>query len=104
MIVLYLALLASGVSLFVLSYVAPFRVARLLRQRYPQHWQVIADAGHGKLSGFRIWASMQQVLRSPALPALGDAVISRWQWIWRYSQWLGWACWLGALAMRLWLH
>ena len=47
---------------------------------------------------------MQQVLRSPALPALGDVAINRWQAIWRYSQWLGWACWLGALAMRLWLH
>jgi hypothetical protein len=85
MIVLYLALLASGVGLFVLSYVAPFRVAALL-------------------SGFRIWASMQQVLRSPALPALGDAAIDRWRLVWRYSQWLGWLCWLAALAMRLWLH
>ena len=104
MIILYLALLACGVGLFVLSYVAPFRVAALMRQRYPQHWQVVAEAATGRLSGFRTWAAMQQVLRSPALPALGDASINRWQGIWRYSQWLGWACWLGALAMRLWLH
>jgi hypothetical protein len=104
MIILYLGLLACGVGLFVLSYVAPFRVAALLRQRYPQHWQVITDAAGGRLSGFRTWASMQQVLRSPALPALGDVAINRWQAIRRYSQWLGWACWLGALAMRLWLH
>ena len=104
MIVLYLALLASGVGLFVLSYVAPFRVAARLRGHYPQHWQVIATAAQGRLSGFRIWASMQQVLRSPALPALGDAAINRWCLVWRYSQWLGWLCWLAALAMRLWLH
>jgi len=103
-IVLYLALLGSGVGLFVLSYVAPFRVAALLRQRYPEHWQVITAADHGKASGFRTWARMQQVLRSPALPALDDAGINRWHRIWRYSQWLGWLCWLAALAMRLSLH
>jgi hypothetical protein len=102
--VLYLALLASGVGRIVLTYEATFRVAALLRGRYPQHWQVIATAAQGRLSGFRIWASMQQVLRSPALPALGDAAIDRWRLVWRYSQWLGWLCWLAALAMRLWLH
>ena len=104
MIVLYLTLLASGVSLFVLSYVAPFRVAALLRRRYPQHWQVIVTAAQGRLSGFRTWARMQQILRSPALPALGDTAIDRWRLVWRYSQWLGWLCWLAALAMRLRLH
>ncbi|KZC35628.1 MULTISPECIES: hypothetical protein [Rhodanobacter] len=104
MIALYLALLASGVGLFVLSYVAPFRAAALLRTRYPQHWQVIATAAQGRFSGFRVWANMQQVLRSPALPALGDATINRWRLVWRYSQWLGWLCWLAALTMRLWVH
>lgn len=103
MIALYLALLASGVGLFVLSYVAPFRIAALLRQHYPQHWRIIAPE-HEKISGFRIWARMQQVLRSPALPALEDARIDRWRYLWRYSQWLGWLCWLAALAMRLLLH
>jgi hypothetical protein len=103
MIVLYLTLLACGVGLFVLSYVAPFRAAALLRRRYPDHWQIIAP-DHGKISGFRTWARMQQVLRSPALPALGDKAIDRWRYIWRYSQWLGWLCWLGALGMRLWLR
>ena len=41
------------------------------------------------------------MLRSPALPALDDTAINRWQRVWRYSPWLGWLCWLGALAMRL---
>lgn len=103
MIVLYLALLASGVGLFVLSYVAPFRVAAALRRRYPEHWRVIAP-DPGRTSAFRTWARMQQVLRSPALPALDDKAIDRWRYIWRYSQWLGWLCWLGALGMRLWVH
>lgn len=104
MIILYLALLASGIGLFVLSYVAPFRLAARLRQGYPQHWQAITESAHGKVSGFRTWILMQQVMRSPALSALGDKVIDRWRHVWRYSQWLGWLCWLAALAMRLLLH
>ena len=43
-IVLYLSLLVAGVSLFALSFVAQYRLAALLRQRYPQHWQIIAAA------------------------------------------------------------
>jgi len=104
MIFVYLILLAGGVGLFILSYVAPFRVAALLRQRYPQHWQVIADADQGRHSALRTWVRMQQVLRSPALPAIGDRSIERWRLIWRWSQWLGWLCWLAALGMRLSLH
>jgi hypothetical protein len=104
MIILYLSLLVGGVGLFVLSYIAQFRLAAVLRKRYPQHWQIIAEPEHGKTSTFRTWVRMQHVLRSPALPALGDAAINRWRQIWRYSPWLGWLCWLAALTMRLLLH
>jgi hypothetical protein len=104
MIILYLGLLIGGVCLLTLSYLAQFRLAALLRKRYPQHWQVIAEPEHGKTSAFRIWIRMQHVLRSPALPALGDVTINRWRQVWRYSPWLGWLCWLAALAMRLLLH
>ncbi len=104
MIILYLGLLVAGVSLFLLSYVAQFRLTALLRERYPQHWQVIVEPEHGKTSAWRTWIRMQHVLRSPALPALGDASINRWRDIWRYSPWLGWLSWLAALAMRLLLH
>lgn len=101
MLAVYLGLLALGVILFVLSGIAPFRVAALLRQRYPQHWQTIVDAAQGKLGGVRTWANMQYVLRSPALPALGDPALNRWRIVWRYGQWIGWLCWAGALAMRM---
>jgi hypothetical protein len=104
MIILYLSLLVGGVGMFVLSYIAQFRLAAVLRKRYPQHWQIIAEPEHGKTSTFRTWIRMQHVLRSPALPALGDAAINRWRQIWRYSPWLGWLCWLAALTMRLLLH
>jgi hypothetical protein len=98
---IYLGLLAAGVVLFVLSYVAPFRVAALMRQHHSQHWQVVAESAGGKLGALRTWVRMQYVLRSPALPLLDDRDINRWRGIWRYSQWLGWLCWLAALAMRL---
>lgn len=104
MIVLYLGLLVAGVALFVLSYAAHFRVAALLRQRYPQQWKIIAEPENGKSGAMRTWMRMQYALRSPALPALEDAAVNRWRAIWRYSPWLGWLCWLGALAMRLLLH
>ncbi|MDQ6647063.1 MAG: hypothetical protein M3Y93_07505 [Pseudomonadota bacterium] len=104
MIILYLALLTGGVGFFVLSYIAQFRLASLMRKRYPQHWKIVAEPEQGKSSGFRTWIRMQHVLRSPALPALGDASINRWRGIWRYSPWLGWLSWLGALSMRLFVH
>jgi hypothetical protein len=103
-IILYLALLAGGIGSFLMSYLAQFRLATLMRKRYPEHWQVIAEPEHGKASAFRTWIRMQHVLRSPALPALGDATINGWRRVWRYGPWLGWLCWLAALAMRLLLH
>ena len=101
MLAIYLGLLVAGVALFVLSYVAPFRVTALMRQRHPQHWQVVTEAADGKLGALRTWVRMQYVLRSPALSLLDDRDINRWRVVWRYSQWLGWLCWLAALAMRL---
>ncbi|MEP6899379.1 MAG: hypothetical protein ABI870_12695 [Rhodanobacter sp.] len=104
MITLYLSLLAGGIILFSLSYIAQFRMAQWMRARYPQQWKIIAEPEHGKASGFRTWIRMQHALRSPALPALGDSTLDTWQRVWRYSPWLGWLCWLGALSMRLLLH
>jgi hypothetical protein len=100
MILLYLALLVAGVVLFVLSYVAQFRLATLLRQRYPQHWKIIAEPESGKPSRFRTWVRMQHAMRSPAMAVLDDSTINNWLRTWRYSPWIGWLCWLAALAMR----
>jgi hypothetical protein len=100
MILLYLALLVAGVVLFVLSYVAQFRLATLMRQRYPQHWKIIAEPESGKPSRFRTWVRMQHAMRSPAMAVLDDSTINNWLRTWRYSPWIGWLCWLAALAMR----
>ena len=100
-IALYLALLVAGVFLFASSLLAQCRLAWLLRRRYPQHWQIIATADTAKPSAWHRWARMQHVLRSPALPALRDRSIDRWRNVWRFGPWLGWLCWLGALATRL---
>jgi hypothetical protein len=98
---LYLGLLFAGLALFVLSYVAPLRAAKLLRLRYPQHWQVVIESARGKVGVLQVWMRMQYVLRSPALAALDDRDILRWRAVWRYSQWIGWLCWLAALGLRL---
>jgi hypothetical protein len=100
MIILYLLLLIAGVVAFVLSYVAQFRLATLMRQRYPQHWKIIAEPESGKPSRFRTWVRMQHAMRSPAMAVLDDSTIDNWLRIWRYSPWIGWLCWLAALAMR----
>lgn len=101
MIVLYLILLIAGVGLFLLSYFAQFKLAQVMKQRYPQHWKIIAEPESGTASVLRTWMRMQHAFRSPAMPALADPQIDRWLRIWRYSPWAGWLFWLGALAMRL---
>ncbi|MDE2154407.1 MAG: hypothetical protein KGJ32_00715 [Xanthomonadaceae bacterium] len=101
MIILYLGLLLGGVGLFVLSFVAQFRLAALLRQRHPQQWRIIAEPEHGRASAWRTWIRLQHALRSPALPAMGDTILDGWRRLWLYSPWLGWLCWLAALAMRM---
>ncbi len=62
---------------------------------------MVLDAAHGKAGPLRLWMRMQYVLRSPALALLDDRAIDRWRAAWRYSQWLGWLCWLAALGIRL---
>lgn len=101
MITLYLALLLAGVGVFSLSFVAQWRIATLMRQRYPQYWKIIAEPEQGKTGAMRTWARLQHALRSPALPALNDHIITGWQRIWRYSPWIGWICWFAALSVRL---
>jgi hypothetical protein len=96
--IVYAVLLLAGLACLVLHYLAPFQVARRIRRQHPQHWQIID--GHGSAQGFRLWVRMQHVLRSPAIPALADPLVTRWWRVWRYSQWLAWACWLLALGLQ----
>jgi hypothetical protein len=101
MVILYLVLLVGGVCLFMLSYIAQFRIAACLRREHPQQWRIIAEPETGKASAWRTWIRLQHALRSAALTALDDSRIDRWQRIWRVAPWLGWLCWFGAVAMRL---
>jgi hypothetical protein len=97
-IFVYVALLLAGLVCLILHYLAPFRVAALMRRRHAQHWQIVE--GSGGVRGLRLWVRMQHVLRSPAIQALGDPAISGWWRVWRYSQWLAWSCWLIALGLQ----
>lgn len=97
---LYIGLLLVGISCFLLHYIALLQLARRLQRQHPQQWQIIAEADGVKTGLLRLWVRMLQVARSPALPAMEDAVIDRWLRLWRLSPWLAWACWFGALALQ----
>jgi hypothetical protein len=99
--VVYIGLLVVGLACFITHAVLPFRIAKHLREDYPQHWNVIVDTGGAQAAhGPQLWLRMQNVLRSPAIAAIDDAAITRLWRIWRYSQWLAWSCWIAALAMQ----
>ena len=105
MIILYLALLIGGVALFLLSYVAQFRLASLLRTALSAAMADHRRAGTGQAIGHcapgsacSTCCALPHCLRwvTPASTAGAS--------VWRYSPWLGWLSWLGALAMRLLVH
>lgn len=97
---LYLGLLLAGIGCFVLHYLAYFRVARLLRRRYPQQWAIIAEPDQGRPSAFGTWIRLQRVLRSQAPHLFDDASLTRWHRTWRFSQWAAWSFWLAALLLQ----
>jgi hypothetical protein len=100
-LVVYIGLLVMGLACFITHAALPFRIAKRLRDDYPQHWKVIVDTGSAQAAhGPQLWLRMQSVLRSPAIAAIDDAAITRLWRTWRYSQWLAWGCWLGALAIQ----
>ena len=100
MIALYLTLLTAGIGLFVLSYVAQFRLATMLRQRHPQQWKIIAQPDEGRPSAFRTWTRLQHVLRSGAPALFQDRTLSAWHRCWRITPWIAWPCWFAALAVQ----
>jgi hypothetical protein len=99
-VTLYLLLLCVGVVSFLMHFLAQFRLAALLRRRYPKQWEIIAGTGADKAGPLRIWMRLQQVLRSPALALFDDIAITRWQRIWRYGPRLAWLCWFAAIALQ----
>lgn len=104
-LVVYIGLLLIGLACFITHAVLPFRIAKRLRQDYPQHWKVIVDTGSGAAAhGPQLWLRMQHVLRSPAIAAIDDTAITRLWRVWRYSQWLAWTCWIAALALQWFSH
>ena len=99
--VVYIGLLLIGLVAFTMHAVLPFRIAKHLREDYPQHWKVIVDTGSSQAAhGPQLWLRMQHVLRSPAIAAIDDASITRIWRVWRYSQWIAWGCWIAALALQ----
>jgi hypothetical protein len=100
MIALYLLLLVAGVVLFLLHFLAQYRVASLLRTRHEAQWKIIAEPDNMPASPLRIWMRLQLALRSPILPALEDAALTRWRRVWRYCPWAAWLCWFAALGLQ----
>ena len=102
--VLYVALLFVGMIAFVTHLVAQFRVAHILRKRYPQQWDIVSaddDQSHRRL---HTWARLQRVLRTGIPEMFDDRQLTFWHQCWRYAPWVAWPCWIGALALRVVAH
>ncbi|HEX7814345.1 hypothetical protein [Dyella sp.] len=101
MIQLYFLLLLTGVTCFLLHFLAQARIVSRLRNHHAHEWEIISvPEGGGKASPLRIWMRLQLALRSPILPALEDSSITHWRRVWRYAPWLAWVCWCGAIALQ----
>ena len=100
MVMLYLSLLLTGVVFFLLHFIAQARIASRLREQHPAQWKIIAETERGNPGPFGIWMRLQLALRSPILPALEDASITRWRRVWRYCPWGAWLCWFAALGLQ----
>ncbi|HEX7342225.1 MAG TPA: hypothetical protein VF269_08120 [Rhodanobacteraceae bacterium] len=97
----YIALLAAGLVGFVLHLVAQWRVARILNRRYPRQWQIVSARNDDRPGKLRTYARLQRVLRSNIPELFDDHELTSWHHCWRYGPWLAWPCWIGALALRL---
>src|ERR1051325_6211114 len=100
MLTLYLSLLLAGVVFFLLHFFAQLRIAKRLRDHHPSQWKISAETETGRAGLFGIWMRLQLALRSPILPALEDATVTRWRRVWRYASWGAWLCWFAALALQ----
>lgn len=101
--ILYMLLLLLGLAGFAVHLIAQFRVAGILRQRYPQQWDIVSVAEEKHHHKLRTWGRLQRVLHSDIPEMFDDRQLTRWHQCWRYGPWIAWPCWLGALALRMWL-
>lgn len=97
----YIVLLVAGLIGFAGHLVAQFRMARILRRRYPDQWDIVcAPKAEGRRK-LKTYARMQRVLRSNVPELFNDTQLTQWHRWWRYGPWVAWPCWIGALAMRV---
>jgi hypothetical protein len=100
LVALYGLLLIAGIVCFALHFFAQYRIATILRQRYPDQWRIIAKPDTGRPSGIRTYARLQHVLRSAAPALFEDSQLNTWHGCWKLTPWLAWPCWFAALAMQ----
>jgi hypothetical protein len=98
---IYVGLLLVGLIGFLAHLVAQFRVARILRRRYPKQWQIVSAADGKGRHRWHTWSRLQRVLRSGIPEMFDDRQLTRWHHCWRYAPWVAWPCWIGALALRM---
>lgn len=101
--VIYVLLLVAGLAGFAAHLYAQYRVARILRRRYPDQWDIVSAAKERHHRPLHTWARLQRVLRSNIPEMFDDHQLARWHRCWRYSPWVAWSSWLSALALRYWL-
>lgn len=97
---LYVALLVAGLAGFVLHLYAQYRVAAIMRRRYPKQWDIVAKPDDGRRSRLRTYARLQHVLRADVPTLFEDPQLLAWHRCWRYAPWIAWPCWIGALALQ----
>ncbi len=102
--ILYIVLLIIGLIGFVLHLVAQYHVARILRHRYPQQWDIVSANDRPRHRHLHTWARLQRVLRTRIPEMFNDNELTRWHQCWRYAPWVAWPCWIGALALSITTH
>ncbi len=101
---LYILLLLAGAAGFGLHLYAQFKVASLMRRRYPEKWEIVAKPERGRPGRIRTYARFQRVMRSNVPQLFEDADIVQWHRTWRYAPWVAWPCWIAVLLMQVWWH
>lgn len=97
----YFLLLLAGAVGFGLHLYAQFRIAALIRKRYPDKWTIIARPERGRAGHIRTYGRFQRVMRSNVPQMFEDTDITQWHHAWRCAPWVAWPCWVAALLVRM---